>query len=47
MEFLGEIFMVYDIDIHQLNLGEFRNLNFLDENHPKNVFFCICLVTNA
>jgi hypothetical protein len=23
--------MVYDIDIHQLNLGQFRNLKFLDE----------------
>jgi hypothetical protein len=33
--------MVYDIDIHQLNLGPFRILNFLDEIHSKNVFFCI------
>ncbi len=24
-------FKVYDIDIHQLNLGQFRNLIFLDE----------------
>jgi hypothetical protein len=32
MEFLGEFFkMVYDIDIHQLNLKKFRNLNFLDK----------------
>jgi phage-related protein len=23
--------MVYDIDIHQLNLGQLRNLKFLDE----------------
>jgi hypothetical protein len=23
--------MVYDIDIHQLNLGKFKNLKFLDE----------------
>jgi hypothetical protein len=32
-------FMVYDIDIHELNLGPFRNLKFLDENSLKNVFF--------
>jgi hypothetical protein len=25
------VFMVYDIDIHQLNLGKFRNLKFLYE----------------
>jgi hypothetical protein len=23
--------MVYNIDIHQLNLGQFKNLKFLDE----------------
>jgi hypothetical protein len=23
--------MLYDVDIHQLNLGQFRNLKFLDE----------------
>jgi hypothetical protein len=32
MEFLGEFFMVYDIDIHQLNIGKFKNFNFVDEN---------------
>jgi hypothetical protein len=48
MEFLGEIFMVYDIDIHQLNLREFRTLKFLDEiSFKKCVFFCICSVMNA
>jgi hypothetical protein len=31
MEFLDEFFMVYDIDIHQLNLRKSRNLKFLDE----------------
>jgi hypothetical protein len=31
MEFLGEFFMLYDIDKHQLNLGKFRNLKFLNE----------------
>jgi hypothetical protein len=31
MEFSGECFMVYDIDIHQLNKEQFRNFNFLDE----------------
>jgi hypothetical protein len=40
-------FMVYDIDIHQLNLGQFKNLNFLDEIPFKNVFFCICLIMTA
>ncbi len=28
---LGWIFLWYFIDIHQLNLGQFRNLKFLDE----------------
>jgi len=29
---LGWIFfMVYDIDIHELNLGPFKDLKFLDE----------------
>jgi hypothetical protein len=32
---------VYNIDIHQLNLGQFENLKFLDEIPLKNVFFCI------
>jgi hypothetical protein len=32
--------MVYDIDIHQLNLGKFKNLKFLDEiSFKKYVFF--------
>jgi hypothetical protein len=31
--------VVNDIDIHQLNLGSFKNLNFLVENLFKNVFF--------
>ncbi len=39
--------MVYDMDIHQLNLRQFRSLNFLDEIPFKNVFFCIVLVMNA
>jgi hypothetical protein len=34
------IFMVYDIDIHELNLGPFRDLNSLDEiSFQKCVFF--------
>jgi hypothetical protein len=41
------VFMVYDIDIHQLNLGQFRNLKFLDEIPLKKYVFCICLVMNA
>jgi len=32
-------FMVYDIDIHDLNLGPFKDLKFLDEFSFKNVFF--------
>ncbi len=33
-------FIVYDIDIHELNLGPFRNLKFLDEiSFKKCVFF--------
>jgi len=32
-------FMVYDIDIHELNLGPFRNLKFLDEISFKKVYF--------
>jgi len=31
MEFLGEFFVVYGINIRQLNLGKSRNLKFLDE----------------
>jgi hypothetical protein len=35
-------FVVYDIDIHKLNLGPFRDLKFLDEISLKNVHvFCI------
>jgi hypothetical protein len=38
MELLG--FMVYDINIHQLNVGQFRNLKFLDKiAFKKCVFF--------
>jgi len=40
-------FMVYDIDIHRLNLGQFKNLKFLNEIPFKNVFFYICLIMNA
>jgi hypothetical protein len=47
MEFLSEFFMLYDIDIHQLNLGQFKILIFLDEIPFKNVFFFICLIMNA
>jgi len=32
-------FMMYDIDIHQLNLGQFRNLKFLDEISFKKCVF--------
>jgi len=40
MEFLGEFFlMVYDIDIHQLNLKQFRNLKFLDKIPFKKCLF--------
>ncbi len=39
MEFLGEFFVVYDIDIHQLNLGQFKNSKFLDEIPFKNCVF--------
>jgi hypothetical protein len=32
--------MVYDIDIHELNIGPFRDLKFLDEiSLKKSVFF--------
>jgi len=32
--------MVYDVDIHELNLGPFKNLKFLDEiSIKKCVFF--------
>jgi len=32
-------FMVYDIDVHELNLGPFKNLKFLDEISLKKVCF--------
>ncbi len=41
------VLMVYDIDIHQLNLGQFRNLKFLDEMSFKKCVFCICLIMDA
>jgi hypothetical protein len=31
--------MVYDIDIHELNVGPFQDLKFLDEISFKKVFF--------
>jgi len=31
--------MVYDIDIHKLNLGQFKNLKFLDEISFKKCVF--------
>ncbi len=39
MELLGDFLMVYDIDINQLNLGQFRNLKFLDEIPLKKMCF--------
>ncbi len=40
VELLGEFSMVYDIDIHELNLGPCRDLKFLDEiSFKKCVFF--------
>jgi hypothetical protein len=33
MEFLGEIFMVYDTNTHQLNLGKFLNVKFKIKFH--------------
>jgi hypothetical protein len=39
MEFFGEFFMMYDIDIHQLNIRQFRNLKFLDEISLKKCVF--------
>ncbi len=32
-------FMVYDIDIHHLNLGKLKIYNFWMKFHSKNVFF--------
>jgi len=34
-------FMVYDIDIHELNLGQFKDLKFWMKFHSKNVCFFI------
>ncbi len=40
MEFMGEFFTVYDIDIHQLNLKQFKIKKILDEIlFKKCVFF--------
>jgi hypothetical protein len=39
MEVLGEFFMVYDIDMHELNLGPLRNLKFFDEISFKKLSF--------
>jgi hypothetical protein len=48
VEFLGDLFfMVYDIDIYQLNLRTFRNWIFFDEIPFKICVFCICLAINA
>jgi hypothetical protein len=33
--------VISDIDVHQVNLKPFRNLQFLVEMHSKNVFFGI------
>jgi hypothetical protein len=41
MDFWVIFFMVYDIDIHQLNLEPFKKLKFLDETPLKFYFFCI------
>jgi hypothetical protein len=38
VEFSGEFFIVYDIDIHELNLWPFKDLKFMDEISLKNVF---------
>jgi len=39
---LGWIFfMVYDIDIHELNIGPFRDLKFLDEISLKKMCFLL------
>jgi hypothetical protein len=40
-------FIVYDIDIHELNLGPFRDLKFLDEISFKKVCFVHFLTINA
>ncbi len=40
-------FMVYDIDIHRLNLGQFKNLKFLNEIPFKKKKKFIFLLMNA
>jgi hypothetical protein len=50
VEFLGEFFLVYDIDIHELNLTPFKDLKFLDEiSFKKCVVFSFlnnkCIIT--
>jgi hypothetical protein len=47
VEFLGEFFMVYDIDIHELNIKPFKDLKFLDEISFRNVCFFHFWTTNA
>jgi hypothetical protein len=52
MEFLGEPFMVYDIDIHELNQGPFKYLKFSDEiSFKKWVFFAFlnnnCIIISS
>jgi hypothetical protein len=48
VEFLGEFFfMVYDIDIHELNLRPLRYLKFLDEISLKNLCFFHFWTINA
>jgi hypothetical protein len=47
MELLGDLFMVYDIVIHQLNLEKNKNLQLLGEIPFKNVFFCLFLVMST
>jgi hypothetical protein len=39
VEFLGDFFMVYDIDIDELNLGPIKDFIFLDEISLKKVCF--------
>jgi hypothetical protein len=48
VEFLGEFFlMVYDIDIHESNLGPFKDLKFLDEISFKKMCVFHFLTMNA
>jgi hypothetical protein len=39
--------MVYDIDVHELKLGPFKDLKFLDETSLKNVCFLHFWIINA